>query len=152
MASITGLECYYVFDGSDANVDSLPVRLDAALRTFLIRHTLLEAVALIKYQLPSLPEDALPNLRSLRFDWRVTFNDHNTTYRLPQNIAKNIYHFRPRITGDGMLDVLKDMKELKSCSIAGEVDIKKLYEYTPKLERLSWVHSVPIQKFWKVNN
>ena len=154
--SIAGLDCYhYVFDGSDA--DALRSRLDAALRTFLIRHTLLEAVALLEYHLPYLPEDALPNLRSLRFDWRVIFDNvptlEDTTYRLPQNIAKNIYHFQPRITGDEMLDVLKDMKELKSCSIVREVDLAKLYEYAPKLERLWWhLPSRENVTFWGVNN
>ena len=112
------------------------------LRIFLSRHTLLEAVSLKRtgFPLDSLPEDSLPKLRSLECDdWGKTVYGRNRrkyTYpRLPQSIARNIHHFRP-IIEDEMLDVLKDMAELRTCLIWGVNDIEKLHEYAPKLERL----------------
>ncbi|KIJ42341.1 hypothetical protein M422DRAFT_31314 [Sphaerobolus stellatus SS14] len=105
-----------------------------SLRTFLIRHTKLEAVSLFQIPLPDLPADSLPRLHSLDFHWKG--REH--TCRLPQSIARTIYHFMAAIEGDEMLDVLKDMKDLRSCKVNGISNIAQLHQFSPYLEKLSY--------------
>ncbi|KIJ49209.1 hypothetical protein M422DRAFT_45126 [Sphaerobolus stellatus SS14] len=105
-----------------------------SLKAFIIRHTKLEALCLDGIPLPDLPPNALPRLDSLEFDW----SGKQHTYRLPQPIARNIRHFKPKVEGDQMLDVLKDMNELRSCQLSGISDISKLLKISKHVEQLSY--------------
>ncbi|KIJ33152.1 hypothetical protein M422DRAFT_52580 [Sphaerobolus stellatus SS14] len=109
------------------------------LRAFLMHHTTLQVVCLPGGLLPNLPDDAitLPSLQSLMFGRRGM----KETYRIPQRIAGNIRHFIVRIEGEGMLDALKDMKELRSCQISNVSNIAKLHDFSPFLERLLYTPS-----------
>ncbi|KIJ42097.1 hypothetical protein M422DRAFT_254794 [Sphaerobolus stellatus SS14] len=104
------------------------------LRAFIIRHPKLESVYLDRMSLPEFPPHAVPHLSSLDFDR----NGGELTYRLPQLTARNIRHFVPKLEGDQMLDVLKDMNDLRSCQLSGINDISKIHQISPHLERLSY--------------
>ncbi|KIJ34879.1 hypothetical protein M422DRAFT_51813 [Sphaerobolus stellatus SS14] len=107
------------------------------LQDFLKRHRGLEALKLKWLGAPILTPDMLPALRSLSFDWWPQSVYHWREWRIPDNLGHQLWHFTVgKCDDDRMLELLKDMPNLKSCRLERTNDFEKFVQLMPNLEYL----------------